>query len=334
MRTRLRPALLRPVLLLAVGAVLLASCSGVPASAVATVNGAEISEDLFQRIVQAQMQSPDFQSLEGEQRTSQLIQVQRQIITQLIQFELVEQLADEVGVTVTEAEIDEAWEREVNLQGGEQELLDLLDSIGLTVEDARRQLAANALFTKAQDAVREQIEVDEADIEALYEQRAPWDRARASHILVETEEEANEILDLLADGADFAELAQERSRDPGSAQNGGSLGFQPRGAFVPEFDDAVWSAEEGEIVGPVQTDFGFHIIRVEEFETRTLDDVRDQLRDELVGQQFQQRFQSLQQDVFTEAEIDVNSRYGRWDPTAGQQGSGAVVADDPMTEGS
>ncbi len=82
------------------------------------------------------------------------------------------------------------------------------------------------------------------------------------HILVETEAEANEIIALLEEGADFTELAHQRSIDPDAQGDGGALGFFGRGQMVAPFEEAAFSAAPGDIVGPVQTEFGYHVIEV------------------------------------------------------------------------
>ena len=86
-------------------------------------------------------------------------------------------------------------------------------------------------------------------------------KARASHILVESEEKANELLSQINEGADFAQLAQEHSSCPSKAQ-GGDLGEFGPGMMVPEFDKAIFSNEAGSIVGPVKTQFGYHLISI------------------------------------------------------------------------
>ena len=83
-----------------------------------------------------------------------------------------------------------------------------------------------------------------------------------NHILVATEAEALEIKQLLADGADFAELARTRSLDEKAHGNGGDLGFFSRGATVGTFEEAAFNAEPGELIGPVETEFGYHILQV------------------------------------------------------------------------
>lgn len=86
-------------------------------------------------------------------------------------------------------------------------------------------------------------------------------KVRASHILVKTEEEANDLLSKLNDGADFGELAQEYSLCP-SKRDGGDLRFFGKGMMVKPFEDAAFSLEIGQISKPVQTQFGWHLIKL------------------------------------------------------------------------
>lgn len=86
-------------------------------------------------------------------------------------------------------------------------------------------------------------------------------KASARHILVETEETCNDLKTKIEDGADFADIAKERSKCPSGAQGGGLGEFTP-GQMVKEFDDVVFSAEVGKVHGPVKTDFGYHLIEI------------------------------------------------------------------------
>jgi peptidyl-prolyl cis-trans isomerase C len=86
-------------------------------------------------------------------------------------------------------------------------------------------------------------------------------QARASHILVKTEDEANKILKRLADGEEFDKLARRFSSCP-SGKQGGDLGWFGRGMMVPEFEQIAFSEEVGKVVGPVKTQFGYHVIKV------------------------------------------------------------------------
>ena len=127
---------------------------------------------------------------------------------------------------------------------------------------------------------------DEA-LQKAYDDRfkdaAPQTEYNAAHILVATQEEADKLKADLAGGADFAELAKAHSTDTGSGANGGDLGWFGLGAMVKPFEDAVVAAKVGEVAGPVQSDFGFHLILVRE--TRVADKpTLDQMRDELAAE--------------------------------------------------
>lgn len=143
------------------------------------------------------------------------------------------------------------------------------------------------------DQLAEALEVVEGDLQAFYEERkgnyAVEETRRIAHILVEISEEvtsdaakekATEIHERIKNGEDFAALAAELSDDPGSAQNGGDLGFNPRGVFVPEFDAVAFELSVNQLSEPVETEFGFHIIRVldiEEGSTPSLDELRGEM---------------------------------------------------------
>jgi len=103
---------------------------------------------------------------------------------------------------------------------------------------------------------------------------------KAAHILVETEEEAQAVVEELEGGADFAAVAKEKSTGP-SGPNGGDLGWFSKGMMVAPFEEAVVGMEAGALSAPVQTQFGWHVIKLEETrvkEAPSLDEVRDELR--------------------------------------------------------
>ena len=107
---------------------------------------------------------------------------------------------------------------------------------------------------------------------------------RARHILVETEDEAKAVVAELKKGADFAELAKTKSKDPGSAE-GGDLGYFTKDQMVPEFSAVAFALEPGKVSDPVKTQFGWHVIKVEDKRERQppeFDKVKDQLENYLV----------------------------------------------------
>lgn len=128
---------------------------------------------------------------------------------------------------------------------------------------------------------------DEASVQAAYDARVaafePADEFNAAHILVPTEDEARDLLARLEAGEDFAALATEHSGDPGSAAAGGSLGWFGLGRMVPEFETAVAGLEVGGIAGPIETQFGFHLIRLDDKRQTALPPL-EALRGEIVSE--------------------------------------------------
>jgi len=147
-----------------------------------------------------------------------------------------------------------------------------------------------------------------------HESELAVETACVSHILVGTQAEADELSALLAGGGDFAQLASERSIDTGSGANGGSLGCGPRGQYVEEFEAAVTAQPIGEVGPPVQSEFGFHLIRVDERGVQTLDDVRPDIEAAL-DQEVQQAFTDWFLEALAAGEVELDPRYGTWDPT-------------------
>ena len=152
----------------------------------------------------------------------------------------------------------------------------------LRLENERRAiLAAEVVERVTEEAVSD--EALQAAYDAQYADAAPQTEYRAAHILVENEEEAATLVEDLAGGANFAALAQERSIGP-SGPSGGELGWFGEGVMVPEFFEAVRALEVGQISAPVQTQFGWHVIQLNETrikERPTLDEVRQELSETL-----------------------------------------------------
>ncbi|WP_158626104.1 peptidylprolyl isomerase [Arsenicitalea aurantiaca] len=122
---------------------------------------------------------------------------------------------------------------------------------------------------------------------------------RARHILVETEEEANELKAQIDGGASFEELAVENSIDPGAA-NGGDLGFFRRGMMVAPFEQAAFALEDGQVSEPVQSQFGWHIIRLEErrdAQPPALEQVATQLQQQVLFEAFETEMEALKEGV-------------------------------------
>ncbi|MBY6155144.1 peptidylprolyl isomerase [Vannielia litorea] len=152
----------------------------------------------------------------------------------------------------------------------------------LVLENQRSgYLAGDVLEAAAMAAVTD--EALEAKYNELYADAEPQREWNAAHILVETEEEAQAVKEEVEGGADFAEVAKVKSTGP-SGPNGGALGWFGAGMMVPEFETAVMAMKAGEVSAPVQTQFGWHVIKLNETRLKDKPDmaaVKDQLTEEV-----------------------------------------------------
>lgn len=226
---------------------------------VATVNGTEIT--LGHIIAARQSLPPQYQSLPDAQ-------LFEGIVNQIVQQELLKQAAGDVS-----------------------------EGLQLQIDNEERVLiAGHQLETIAANAVTD--ESLRAAYDAKYAEFEPGREYHAAHILVETEEEAMELVKALDEGADFAELAREKSTGP-SGPNGGDLGWFGLGMMVAPFEEAVVDMEEGSVSQPVQTQFGWHVIKL--METRLasvppLEEVQDELAADIEEAAITEALEALKTD--------------------------------------
>jgi len=136
--------------------------------------------------------------------------------------------------------------------------------------------------------------VSEADARKYYDsqiaQMKSEQEVKASHILVESQEKAKEILEKIVHGADFAQMARENSKDPGTKDQGGTLGYFARGQMVPEFEAVVFKLDKGDVSQPVQTQYGWHLIKVEDKRDRNPPEF-EAIKDRLLGSMIHRKAQ-------------------------------------------
>jgi len=281
----------RLLISLVASAFLLSACgSDVPRSAVATVDGVEVARaDLEDWVRQAKTANPAIDEAA----------LQRDLLGRAIQARIVGLLLADLELEVTSADIERVRAAIAEEIGGADALASTLADVGF----------AEDFFTSVFLYIEASID---AIVATLAVGRVSETRT-ARHILVDSAEEADEIVQLLRDGADFGELARERSADPGSAQAGGVLGAQERGVFVPEFDAAVWSAALGVVLDPVESQFGFHIIEVVAEDTTRAEDLSLNEQRLLVAEELN----GILGDAVDRYEVLVDRRIGTWDQNSG-----------------
>jgi len=230
----------------------LAACGSKSSEAVvARVNDEDITKAEFDRVYERVMSQAN-----ATPDATQTVEYQKAILEMMIESALIRQEAARLGADLSETTITAQVNSFIESSGGQEQFDASLAAAGLTEEDLRRQIEDSMAQTFLSDYASK-----EASVTTL-----PEDYSLLSHILLaETDDAtATAVYDQVMAGGDFAALAQQYSTDPGSAANGGSLGWSPTRAYVPEFKDAADALAVGEVSEPVQSDFGWHIIRKED----------------------------------------------------------------------
>lgn len=241
----------------------------------ATVNGKSITEnDLNMAMARFPQENQAFFATE---------QGKAQLLEQLISFELVYKYAEEQNLTETEEYKSqlELLKKDLLIQAG---VKNILDTVTVTDEEVKAFYESNPDMFKGQESVR------------------------AKHILVDSEEKAKDVKAAIDGGLSFEEAAKENSSCPSSSQ-GGDLGAFTRGRMVPEFEDAAFALAIGEVSEPVKTQFGYHLIKVEEKTAevvKSFDEVKDQLQVNLLSQKQNGAYINFINKLKEEQDVKVN----------------------------
>ncbi len=307
--------------LLAAMALALTACAGGSNTIVATVNGVDISLNDVREL------RPDTDSVGADQFASDL---QLLVVNQIVR-----EGAGALGITVTTEEIAE----ELALIVDQIEAPDPSTGATMTFEEfMSQQNLSDAIVDLAieQQVLNEElvahfsdtIEVSEEEIEAQFNiEQQSRSEVCASHILLEDEATADEVLELaLADGADFSALANEYSTGP-TGPTGGVLGCASPANYVPEFGIATLLAELNVPYGPVQSEFGFHIILVTAREVPVLEDIRAELAATVRAGAANGEVSAWFISLVNEAAVTIEAEYGSWVDSGG--GVPGVVAPAP-----
>lgn len=284
-----------------------------PTDVLAKVNGEEILQQDVDQIItvfvlpQFQAQNPGAE-LPAEQKA----QIEKNIVEQLVTERILVQKAKESGISADEALVSERFEQ------AKAQRPDLSDEMlkGLLEKD-------NMIQTLLEAEVISKVSVTDEEVQKYYdeqkEQFQEQEQIQASHILIQVAQDASdedkeaarkkidEVLVLAKEGKDFAELAKEYSEGP-SKDQGGDLGFFPKGAMVPAFEEAAFAMNEGDISEVVETQFGYHIIKlVAKKAAREVpfEEVKDQLKQGLQQQKTGAEVKVWIDDLKAQATIEM-----------------------------
>jgi peptidyl-prolyl cis-trans isomerase C len=288
-----------------------------------TINGVEIPRSKVQAQADHLINQRGIGS-GGITQPSAYRKIQEEVIEQIVVQELLWQEAQRRGTVVGDEKVEQEVAKLKSNFDSELAFTFKIEEGGFTEktfrENIRQQMSVQHMIA---NDITEGITVDDAAVEAFYnenlEQMAVPERVHARHILVKFEAgndasraaAEKKLADLEAQveaGESFALLAIEHSEGP-SGQKGGDLGYFERGQMVKEFDDAAFGAEPGSIVGPVETQFGLHLIKVEEHtapSTVPLTEVEPKIREYLAQQKLYSTVEQLIEDLRANGSVQVH----------------------------
>jgi foldase protein PrsA len=289
---------LRIVLLLGLTLVLLAAgCGGdddesVPGDAIAVVSGNSVAKLEFDGLI-----SQAKRSYEAQKRTfpkvgtAEYNVLKNQAVQFLVQRAQFEQKADELGVEVTDKQVDERLKqiKKQYFAGNQKRYEQQLKQQGLSDEQVRRDIRAQLVQEGIFKKVTDEVKVSDKDIQEYYDKnKAQYGTAESRdvrHILVPTKKLADQLYKRIKAGEDFAKLAKQHSKDPGSKDQGGKLTVS-RGQTVEPFDKQAFELKKNTLSQPVKTQYGYHLIEplsdVKPAKTTPLKQVKESIKQQLL----------------------------------------------------
>jgi len=287
---------------------------------VARINGEAVTKADFEKALRNIEQNAG-----GPVPPDQRDRVYRGVLDQLVGYKLLIQETKARKLTVPDAELDKRMEQIRGQFPSEDTFKQVLAQQGVTLETLRNDTRNDLLVSNMLQAeVSPKVSVSAAQVDEFYKNNPSQfqqpERVRASHILIgfpqgadepakaKARTQAADVLKQVKAGKDFAGLAKQYSSDPGSAQQGGDLGFFQQGQMVPPFDKAAFSMKPGQTSDLVETDFGVHIIRVADRQAARavpLEEVRPQVLEYLEGQSRQEQTQKFVEGLKAKGKIEI-----------------------------
>lgn len=262
----------------------------------AVVNNAPITASQFEEAYSQRLKSMpiDDQTVKSEKFKPLIKMFKKMTLETLIMSELIKQEAKKQNLTASPEEVEKVFQLQMAQIGGEKKLTEALNKAGLSIKNLKDELKDQIVRDKlVANLAGNKVLVSESQLQKFYtahkQEFDTPEQVKARHILIKvTKNEAQDkskaqdiLTQALVSPKNFENLAKKYSQDPGSAVNGGDLGYFSRKMMVPEFSEAAFSTPPGEITGHlVKSQFGYHIIQVEDRKAphhKTLAEVKPQL---------------------------------------------------------
>lgn len=279
-------------------------------SIVAKVDGEIISKEQFDKMfevfkTQEEMrQGPEVwdKTYEGKKYIDL---AKEHILEQMIQDKIQLKKADELKLTLTQEEVDAEVDKWRNMFDSDEKFKEFLETVKMDEEYFVDSIRKDLIINKLKENMTENVQITEEEVAVFYNTHLDmFNRVKASHILLETEEEAQKILERVKAGEDFNSLAKEYSTDPSAKENSGDLGYFRHGDMVETFEAAAFALKPGEISELVKSQYGYHIIKVEDKKVDKLEDVKDELRASMLMEKKNEDYNTAFQEIYSKAKVE------------------------------
>jgi foldase protein PrsA len=297
-------------------------CGELLAPAAATVGSDKITVDDVDQVLDECTSGPAFSQAAGEAGGNELQKnIERNYLARNIRLRVFDSKAQSLGVEVTDAEVEEQLDQIRQQFPNERDLEVRAAQEAICVDQLDELVRLSLLEERLRAQVTEGLGPSEEEVRTFYDENTAQftQGIHTAHILVEDRDQAEKLARQLHNARPgevdelFARLANKFSIDNQSAEQGGDLGTVPLGQFVPEFERAALELDEGAISDPVQSQFGFHIIRLIEKEVTPFEDARPQILQQFPGDEAEDAWREWLIDAYRDADIEVNPRYGEFD---------------------
>lgn len=249
----------------------------------------------------------DFSKDEGKKI---LEEIKKQVLDAMINDKIALQEAEKEGVSLSDEEFQDAMKSLEEYHGGKDALDKYISQQGLDRESFEESVKEQMIINKFKEKITADVKVTDEEIKKFYDENKamfelPAPEIRASHILVDTQEEAEKILAEIKAGADFAELAKKYSKDPATKDIGGDLGYFSKGKMDADFEKAAFALKTGQISDVVKTSFGYHIIKVTgERNSLSFEDAKNYIKSHLEDSKREEEFNKHIEEWRKQAKIE------------------------------
>lgn len=285
------------------------------------INRAELDGEVDRRLTIIEKNSPE--ELRGERADRLKEETRRDVATELVRNLLIEQEAAELGVNAPREEVDRRLEEERSREGFD-DFKKKLKEQGLNEEQHGERVKENVLLDEVAKKICGEVLATEDEVESYYlthkDLFSVSTMVHVAHILTDTEGQARIVVERIESGEDFDTLARSLSIDQATRNNGGDLGWIERGTMEPAFEEAAFSMKTGQVSGVVKALDGYHVLKVlerREARIRPYDEVKNEAATVLVNRKKEELFSDWLRTVYANAEVEVHSGIGRWDPSLG-----------------